>query len=167
MYNRMSSPQLIYTLREVGSQGLGTTGRELGSSQPDDGNTQRKASTHLHAVSLDQQKNNSFIIGRALLSITQDEGSFRCVPHPWGERVAMHRFWVAEIGLRYLWKYTTNVRSVRLLLATSQPKPQQRALVLQKRCGPWPCPPWSWPCARTVACAWPCARWRRSLRALV
>jgi hypothetical protein len=41
----MSSPQMIYALREAGSQGLGTTNRELGRSQPDDGNTQRKAST--------------------------------------------------------------------------------------------------------------------------
>jgi hypothetical protein len=36
---------MIYALREVGSQGLGTTNRELGRNQPDDGNTQRKAST--------------------------------------------------------------------------------------------------------------------------
>jgi hypothetical protein len=37
MYNRMSSPQMIYALREVGSQELGTTNRELGRSRPEKG----------------------------------------------------------------------------------------------------------------------------------
>jgi hypothetical protein len=50
----MSSPQTIYALREVGSQGLGTINRELGRSQPDDGNTQRKASTTHHHLSAGQ-----------------------------------------------------------------------------------------------------------------
>jgi hypothetical protein len=54
MYNRMSSPQMIYALREVGSQGLGTINRELGRSQPDDGNTQHTKKSQHHHLSAGQ-----------------------------------------------------------------------------------------------------------------
>jgi hypothetical protein len=51
MYNRMSSPKKIYALREVGSQGAGTTNRELGSGQVKEATRLRRLRTATTAPS--------------------------------------------------------------------------------------------------------------------